>query len=246
MPSTIGTLIIGDEILSGKRADKHFSKVIEILAARGLELAYAHYIGDDPARITATLKQSFASGDIVFSFGGIGATPDDFTRQCVAAALGVELAEHPQAIAAMQAKPDYELTANRRRMAEFPAGATIIPNPFNRIAAFSVGTHHFLPGFPEMAWPMMEWVLDTKYSSLFHARVVACESILIFEAGESNLIDMMNRLVARYPGAKLSSLPQFVPGGHRLELSFSGDAAEVHAAMNEAKTELARLNYFFQ
>ena len=82
-----GLIIVGDEILSGKRADKHFSKVIELLAARGLALSYSEYIGDDPDRITATLKRAFQSGDVVFSCGGIGATPDDHTRQCAAVAL---------------------------------------------------------------------------------------------------------------------------------------------------------------
>ena len=93
----IGLLIVGDEILSGKRADKHLPKVIELLAARGMQLAWARYVGDDPVRITADLKDAFASGDLVFSCGGIGATPDDHTRQCAAAALGVPLALHPQA-----------------------------------------------------------------------------------------------------------------------------------------------------
>src|SRR5687768_15133013 len=93
----IGVLIVGDEILSGKRTDKHLPKVIELLAARGLQLAWADYVGDAPARITATLQRAFASGAVVFSCGGIGATPDDHTRQCAALALGVELALHPEA-----------------------------------------------------------------------------------------------------------------------------------------------------
>ena len=240
-----GALIIGDEILSGKRQDKHLSKVIEQLGKRGLELAYAHYIGDDPARITATLKQSFATNDIVFSFGGIGATPDDVTRQCAAAALGVPIAEHPVAIAEMQSKPNFELTANRRRMAQFPLGALIIPNPYNRIAAFTCGDHHFLPGFPEMSWPMMEWVLETKYTHLFHVHIVVNETILISGAGESNLVDMMDHLVLRYPNTKLSSLPQFVLGGYLIEFSLSGDPLEVPAAMAEAKAEITRLGYAF-
>jgi len=166
---TFGAIIIGDEILSGKRQDKHLSKVIEQLGKRGLSLSYANYVGDEPPRITAVLRQSFATSDVVFSFGGIGATPDDHTRQCAAAALGVGLLEHPEALAEMQTKPDFELTTHRRRMAEFPIGATIIPNPYNRIAAFSCGEHHFLPGFPEMSWPMMQWVLETRYQHLFHA-----------------------------------------------------------------------------
>ena len=92
MPAThrpaFGLVIIGDEILSGKRQDKHLPKVIELLAARGLALSWARYVGDDRERITATLRDALASGDIVFSCGGIGATPDDHTRQCAAAALG--------------------------------------------------------------------------------------------------------------------------------------------------------------
>ncbi|MDE2094939.1 MAG: competence/damage-inducible protein A, partial [Burkholderiales bacterium] len=92
-----GLIIIGDEILSGKRADKHLPKVIELLGARGMGLSWARYVGDEPQRITADLKHAFESGDAVFSCGGIGATPDDHTRQCAAAALGVPLALHPQA-----------------------------------------------------------------------------------------------------------------------------------------------------
>ena len=61
----IGLLIVGDEILSGKRADKHLPKVIELLAARGLSLAWARYVGDDRERITADLKDAFATGDAV-------------------------------------------------------------------------------------------------------------------------------------------------------------------------------------
>ena len=72
---TFGLIIVGDEILSGKRADKHLPKVIELLAERGLSLAWARFIGDDRERITDALREAFASGDVVFSCGGIGATP---------------------------------------------------------------------------------------------------------------------------------------------------------------------------
>ena len=68
-----GLIIVGDEILSGKRADKHLPKVIELLGERGMALAWARYVGDVPARITADLRDAFASGDAVFCCGGIGA-----------------------------------------------------------------------------------------------------------------------------------------------------------------------------
>jgi len=245
---TFCALIIGDEILSGKRQDKHLSKTIEALAARGLSLSYAHYVGDEPERIVATLKQTFATGHIVFSFGGIGATPDDYTRQCAATALGVALHQHPEAVAAMQAKPNFELTANRLKMAEFPLGSTIIPNPYNQIAAFSCGDHHFLPGFPEMAWPMMEWVLDSKYRHLFNQEPFVEEIIVIHEAGESQLIDAMNRIVSGFPTTKLSSLPQNLrgtSGGRIIELSIRGDPQAVPVAMRQMKAEVQSLGFRF-
>ena len=144
-----GLLIIGDEILSGKRADKHLPKVIELLKARGLQLAYAEYVGDSPQRITAALKRAFASGDVVFSTGGIGATPDDHTRQCAARALGVALALHPEAEALIRLRmqklareqgvvyePDRSDNIHRLNMGVFPVGSQIIPNPFNGIPGF--------------------------------------------------------------------------------------------------------------
>src|SRR5215207_10124633 len=145
-----GLVIVGDEILSGKRADKHMPKVIELLAARGLQLAWADYVGDEPARITATLKRAFDNGDVVFSCGGIGATPDDHTRQCAAKALGVELALHPTAqnlilermadVAREQGtpyEPDRHDNIHRLNMGVFPVGAEIIPNPYNKIPGFT-------------------------------------------------------------------------------------------------------------
>ena len=146
---TFGLIVIGDEILSGKRADKHLPKFIELLGERGLRLGWAEYVGDEPARITATLKRAFASGDVVFCTGGIGATPDDHTRQCAAAALGVPLVLHPEAerliLERMQDtarekglpyEPDRPDNQHRLNMGMFPEGARIMPNPYNKIPGF--------------------------------------------------------------------------------------------------------------
>ena len=133
-----GALVIGDEILVGKRQDKHLSFLIQALAQRGLRLAWCEYHGDDPVRLTAALQRTFASGDVVFSFGGIGATPDDHTRQCAAAALGVGLALHPEAEREIRGRFGGETTPQRLKMGEFPIGAEIIPNPFNRIPGFAL------------------------------------------------------------------------------------------------------------
>ena len=90
----IGLIIVGDEILSGRRQDKHFSKVVELLSARGMQLGWAEVLPDDRDTLVAAYRRSFASGDVVLSCGGIGGTPDDHTRQAAAAALGRPLALH--------------------------------------------------------------------------------------------------------------------------------------------------------
>ena len=249
----IGLIIIGDEILSGKRADKHLPKVIEVLAARGLALSWARYVGDDPVRITADLKDAFASGELVFSCGGIGATPDDHTRQCAAAALGVPLALHPEArdfviermkdVAREQGTtfdPDRDDNRHRLNMAVFPDGSDIIPNPYNKIAGFSVrrgeGGVFFVPGFPVMAWPMIEWVLDTVYA---HRRVAAAtreRSVIVFGSMEATLTPLMESIEAAFAGVKVFSLPSVdhPEWGRHIELGVKGDPerlAPAYAAM---------------
>jgi molybdopterin-biosynthesis enzyme MoeA-like protein len=246
----IGLIIIGDEILSGKRIDKHFSKAVELLSARGMQLGWAEYLGDDPDRITAALKRTLASGDIVFSFGGIGATPDDHTRQCAAAALGVSLALHPEArtlieqritemAAASGQDPRLDAPENQHRlkMGEFPQGASIIPNPYNRIPGFSVNTsetggHHFVPGFPVMAHPMMEWVLDTIYPHLFHQVAWQEKSVYVYEAMESTLTPLMETVESAFPLVKVFSLPSVGDAQTRrhIELGVKGDPAQVAPA----------------
>jgi molybdopterin-biosynthesis enzyme MoeA-like protein len=232
-----GAFIIGDELLVGKRQDKHLPFVIEALAKRGLRLSWAHYLGDEPPRITAALKQSLASQDVVFSFGGIGATPDDHTRQCAAAALNVELKIHPDAEREIRARFGGEVTPQRLQMGEFPVGSAIIPNPVNRIPGFSVRDHHFVPGFPQMAWPMVEWVLDTKYRDRFNAQAWKEQSILVFEAGESQLIPAMQAVEASYKGVKVFSLPSMGQDGSRIhiELGVRGDPAQVEPAMQQLR-----------
>ena len=251
-----GVIIVGDEILSGKRTDKHFAKVIELLAARGLPLAWAEYVGDDPARIMAALKRAFASGDVVFSTGGIGATPDDHTRQCAAAALGVPLALHPEAKAFILERmqdvareqgvpydPDREDNVHRLNMGVFPVDATIIPNPFNKIAGFSVGDVHFVPGFPVMAWPMMEWVLDTKYAHLFHRDVWIEKSVIVMGAMEATLTPLMEAIERDHAGVKVFSLPSVdhPQYGRHIDLGVKGAPDVVDPAYAQLRAGLDAL-----
>ncbi len=309
MTPSFGLIIIGDEILSGKRTDKHLPKVIELLAARGLSLAYADYVGDDPERITATLARAFAasraSGDVVFCTGGIGATPDDHTRQCAARALGVELALHPEAKRLIEERirdtakeqgaayePDRHDNLHRLNMGVFPVGAQIIPNPYNKIPGFSCfvergeegngvqdvspgqpgprnrlsraagaatpsggsepreagsvgatsssdphavgerGGLHFLPGFPVMAWPMIEWVLDHHYAHLHQTSGAVEKSVIVMGSMEATLTPLMLAIEAEHDGVKVFSLPSVdhPQYGRHIELGVKGPAEAVNRA----------------
>ncbi len=287
MTPQFGLIIIGDEILSGKRTDKHLPKVIELLSARGLPLAYAEYVGDDPERITATLARAFAaaraSGNVVFSTGGIGATPDDHTRQCAAKALGVELALHPEAKRLIEERirdtakeqgaafePDRHDNLHRLNMGVFPVGAQIIPNPYNKIPGFSCfvergeeasgeqgvfpnhpgprnrlsraagaaapsgssdphavgarGGIHFVPGFPVMAWPMIEWVLDNHYAHLHQKSAFIEKSVIVMGSMEAALTPLMLAIEADHAGVKVFSLPSVdhPEFGRHIELGVKG------------------------
>ena len=188
-----GALIIGDEIVSGKRVDQHFNKIIAILGARGLRLAWAQYLGDDRERIAATLERTFASGDVVVSFGGIGNTPDDHTRQAAAQALGQDLVLHPDAEREIRARFGAETNERRLLLGTFPRGVAIVPNPFNRIPGFCTRDHYFLPGFPQMAHPMAEWALDTFHSHLFNRSPSVDASILRCWSFRAPLLNRMSR-----------------------------------------------------
>ena len=227
---TLGALIVGNEILSGKRQDKHLQHVIATLAARGLGLDYAHYLGDDRERLTALLRDSFGRGDVVWCFGGIGATPDDHTRQAAAAALEVPLVRHPEAVAELEKRFGTDAYPHRVLMAEFPAGSRIIPNPVNRVAAFAIHDHAFFPGFPSMAWPMLDWVLATWYPDL--TRIPPAErALVVYDAGESQLLPLMEANVALFPMVKLFCLPTMLVDGRRsLELGVKGDPTVVDTA----------------
>jgi molybdopterin-biosynthesis enzyme MoeA-like protein len=325
MTQNFGIIIIGDEILSGKRADKHLPKVIDLLAARGLPLAYAEYLGDDPQRITATLARAFAaarsSGDVVFCTGGIGATPDDHTRQCAAKALGVDLALHPEARRLIEERmhdmareqgvvfdADRHDNLHRLNMGVFPVGAEIIPNPYNKIPGFSCyvergddgrragppqarpvplgsvgateltagipcqpgpqnrlcraagaaapsggsnphavgarGGIHFLPGFPVMAWPMIEWVLDQHYAHLHQKSAFVEKSIIVKGAMEAKLTPLMLAIEAAHAGVKVFSLPSVdhPEFGRHIELGVKGTPQAVNLAYPELLAGLHQFN----
>ncbi|MEY3745608.1 MAG: hypothetical protein RIQ76_103 [Pseudomonadota bacterium] len=237
-----GTLIIGDEILSGKRQDKHFEYLKKTLKKYGLSLSWVKYIQDDSKDIIQSIRQSIKSNTIVFSFGGIGATPDDFTRQAAADAFELHLTRNDEAVKLIEEQFGEGAYPKRVLMADIPKGALLIPNEINKIPGFKINGHHFLPGFPEMAWPMVEWILNTHYKQLLNQNDFAEASVWINDVSESKLIDLMNEIVKKYPEIKLFSLPKLEPM-KTIELGVKGPSKLVTEAMLEIQVKIVNLGY---
>lgn len=258
-PTVFGLIVVGDEILSGRRTDQHLPKYVELLAERGLQLGWAEYVGDDPARITATLRRAVASGDVVFCTGGIGATPDDHTRQCAAAAFGLPLAPHAEAQRLIHERaqdtarekgltydPDHPNNQHRLNMGVLPQGARLVPNVYNKIPGFALdtpagGAIYFAPGFPVMAWPMMAWALDTDWSQCFRRGAWMEKSVIVFGAIEAALTPVMERVEAAHPGVKVFSLPSVnhPEYGVHIDLGVKGAPAATEAAYADLRAWLA-------
>lgn len=227
-PNAVRLLIVGDELLTGKRRDGHLSAVVERLRARGMTLDECRIVGDEEAAIADAIRDAVAAGAVLLSCGGIGGTPDDRTRQAAAWAFSVPLERHPKAVALIERRYGDRAIPQRIRMAEFPAGAELIPNPVNQVAGFSFGDCHFVPGFPEMAWPMIEWVLDTHYAER-HRNEVEPEARLEVRGRptEGDFVALMEQCALEFPHTAISSLPSrgAAPGEGRIEFGFRGDGA---------------------
>lgn len=223
--------IIGDEILSGRRQDQHFPVMLEKLKVRGHRLGGVRILPDHRPTLVEAFRLSLTAGQRVISCGGIGATPDDHTRQALAEALDLPLVAQPEALRILEARFGAATYPHRVHLAEFPQGAALVPNPVNQVAGCSIREHYLLPGFPEMAWPMADWLLDQYYPAVTPLLTL---SIIVPGAREGELIPLMQALTVRWPQVAFSSLPSFGnarQAGVHIDFSVTGTAPEAAAAM---------------
>jgi len=217
-PVLFGLIVIGDEVLNGPRCDKHLGHFRDLLAGYGHGLAWHWVLPDEPEVVVQHLRFSFRRPEPVLVCGGIGATPDDHTRACAARAAGVELSRNPEAQALIEARFGAEAYPYRILMADLPDGSTLIPNPYNQIPGFRLRDHFFLPGFPQMAWPMAQWVIGQHYPAAALNRELG---LRVVDVPESRLVPIMRALGPRHPSLKLFSLPHLGEDRHVL-LGFRG------------------------
>ena len=208
-------VIIGSEILNGRRGDKHFVFIRDALLERGHTLFSSFIIKDDPLLIHNTFSMIKNDPDgVMFSFGGIGSTPDDLTRQIAADVFsdGI-LVPHPSFHSHIIERFGEAAYPHRVHMAELPKHSGLLHNVVNNMSGFYLEERYFfMPGFPEMAHPMVEEALERFYSKsqpLYRFTLIANTS-------ENTLIDVMHRLDSR---VDFSSLPMMNGGNPTVEIS---------------------------
>ena len=211
-------LIIGTEILNGRREDSHFPFLRKILKNRGLKFAGSFIIEDNPAVIASTISYiSTLPNSVLFSFGGIGSTPDDYTREAAAKALSDgKLYTNEKFKAKIEERIKDSQNKHPLKMAELPKGAELIPNKINGMYGFGLDKRFFfLPGFPEMSHPMVEYILDKYFSDKGQK-----EYRLTFTAlcKENEFIELMQNAPE---GIEVSSLPKLYSDGWRTTISIA-------------------------
>lgn len=208
-------VIIGSEILNGRRDDKHFVYLRDALMQRGHTLFASYIIKDDHDLIHSTY--SMIQNDptaVMFSFGGIGSTPDDLTRQIASEVFGDgSLVSHEQFYADILERFGDQAFPNRIHMAELPKKANLLSNIINNMSGFYLEDRYFfMPGFPEMSHPMVDYVLKSFYP----VAPVIYRKTLIAQTSENTLIHVMEKLS---PEVDFSSLPMLNSGNPSVEIS---------------------------
>ncbi|MGZ5207724.1 MAG: competence/damage-inducible protein A [Sulfuricurvum sp.] len=215
-------VIIGSEILNGRREDKHFTFIRDALIRRGHSLFSTFIIKDDVELIHSIF--TFIKNDpdgILFSFGGIGSTPDDLSRAIASDVFddGI-LVSHEQFHRDIIERFGDQAYPHRITMAMLPKSAALLPNIINNMSGFSLENRYFfMPGFPEMSHPMVEKALERFYPK----GSATYRKTLIAQTSENTLIEVMKQLNS---DVDFSSLPMINNGVPTVEISIaSGDGA---------------------
>jgi molybdopterin-biosynthesis enzyme MoeA-like protein len=212
-------LIIGTEILNGRRADKHFAFLSAELKKYGHELFASFIVKDDKELI----KNCFElvkkdKNSVLFSFGGIGSTPDDLTREISAEVFTSKpLVTHKQFELDILNRFGDDSFPNRIHMADLPENSDLLFNPVNNMSGFSLNNRYFfVPGFPEMAHPMINDVIK----KFFSVSIRKFRYTLLANTSEDKLISVMKQIPQHI---ELSSLPMFKENKPMVEISLNGE-----------------------
>lgn len=213
-------VIIGTEILNGRREDKHFKFLRDALLQRGYELFSSFTVKDDPnllENIFSLIKNT--SDSMLFCYGGIGATPDDFTRKTAAKIFTDNKMEYNKDfVNIIDRKFTNEDNSKKYLLAYWPKDAKPLwNNPVNGFPGFNIKNRYFfMPGFPQMAHPMTKEAIE----KFLPKKEIKKRYTLIAYAKESEMLDIMKKIPKE---VEFSTLPKL---DYTSEISFAGENAK--------------------
>jgi len=237
---TAAVLVIGDEILSGRTQDTNTNTIARFLAALGIDLMEARVVSDDHGQIVEALDALRSRWDYVFTTGGIGPTHDDITADAVAAAFGVALPEHPDALAILSRRYGDDFNAARRRMARIPEGGVLIANPVTDAPGFQIGNVFVMAGVPKIMQAMLEDVAPR----LRTGAIVHVQTLKVSGVGEGAVADVLRAAANQRRDLSFGSYPfgHGSVGEIGTQLVIRGrDADQVDAAAHDLIAELRNL-----
>jgi nicotinamide-nucleotide amidase len=243
MPSSapnIQLLLTGDELMSGDTVDSNSALIARELAALALTPARRVTLGDDRSALTQELDDLTRRSDALIVNGGLGPTVDDLTAELLAAVAGCGLAEHPEALAHLQAwcaKRGLPLNDANRKQALLPAGCDLLPNAIGSAVGFSLVVNDCLvlctPGVPGELRAMLPHIcnrLRERFAIDDHRDILRLQT---FGLGESTAQQRVNDACADWPEEVTLS---FRAGAPQLEIKLSVDSRE-HLHLRQACRE---------
>jgi molybdenum cofactor synthesis domain-containing protein len=234
--ATASIVTIGNELVSGDTVNTNGSWLAARLEALGVDVLLIASLPDEEERVAALVRAQAAEADVVLVTGGLGGTPDDITREAIAAAFGVPQQEQPEVAERLRARfrgdPDYVT-----RWAQLPAGSRALENPLGGAPGFVIGNVFVLPGLPSE----MEAMFETIAAELGGSSPIGSWR-RTYRTTESRIVSMLEAGGERYPAVKVGSYPSFGAEGSSVEVVLkSSDPAALAAAQAWFEQALADL-----
>jgi len=237
-------LLTGDELMTGDIVDSNSALIARQLAPYGLTVARKVTLGDDLKLLAEEMRQLSAGADVLLVNGGLGPTVDDLTAAALAAAAGVELAEHPDALAHLEdwcRRLDIPLSPANRKQALLPAGCSILPNPLGSAVGFALSLGRCqvfcTPGVPrELERMLQESVLPVLANQRGADEV---RKLTFFGIGESALQQLVNDHIPDWPADVALGFRAGFPLTELKLTTRNGQAGQRVDALQERIIELA-------
>jgi molybdenum cofactor synthesis domain-containing protein len=229
-------LTIGNELLCGDVENTNGSWLARQLAALGVEVALIAVLPDEIDAVATFVREQAATSEIVLVTGGLGGTPDDVTREAIAAAFGVTQAEQQEVADRLRARfrrdPEYV-----SRWARLPEGSRALENPLGGAPGFAIGNVYVLPGLPAEMEAMFETLIDELRSG---GPITSWRRT--YRTTESRIVAVLEAMTEQHPRVLVGSYPSFPEGGSEVEIvvkSADPDALAAATAWIEAALEEA-------